>query len=114
MDLETSKDVNREVDNSLFSKICTILYISVCGLGIVMLGIHFVYVTADMVKRLMDFYTRFSLLIMSPTKSWFISYVIIPAFLFGYLLCLAKLFIYLMRIFLRQLTKLIRLLKLKV
>lgn len=113
MDLEKSADVNREIDNSLFSKICTTLYVVVCGLAIIILGIHFVYVTADMAKRLMGFYTRFPLIIVSPISNWYVPYVITPALLFCYLLCLAKLSIYLMSIFLRQLNELIILLKLK-
>ena len=97
MDLEKSKDID--------TRFCSIIYTIVFGLAILILGIHFVYVTADMVKRLMYFYTRFSLIVIPPTKSGFISYVIIPTLFFGYLLCLAKVSVWLMRIFLRQLKK---------
>ena len=98
-------------NNSLFfKKFCSVIYIVVCSLAIFVLDIHFLYVLSDMIKHLMDFYTR-PWVIISTVNNWFIPYVIIPALFFGYLLFLANLSADLVRIFLRQLKKLTRLLK---
>lgn len=100
-------------NNSLFfKKFCSVIYIVVCSLAICVLGMHFLYVLADMVKRLMVFYSG-AWSIIATTNDWVISYIAIPCLLFVYSLLLANLSVYLMRIFLRQLTKLTRLLKLK-
>lgn len=111
MNIENSNDVNiKFIDSLFFKKFCSISYIVVCGLAIVMLDIHFLYVLSDMIKRLMDFYTR-PWVIISTVNNWFIPYVIIPALFFGYLLFLVNLSADLVRIFLRQLKKLTGLLK---
>ncbi len=111
MDIENSNDVNiKFIDSLFFKKFCSISYIVVCGLAIVTLDIHFLYVLSDMIKHLMDFYTR-SWVIISTVNNWFIPYVIIPALFFGYLLFLANLSADLVKIFLRQLKKLTGLLK---
>ena len=100
-------------NNSLFfKKFCSVIYIVVCSLAIFVLDMHFLYVLANMVKRLMVFYSGVWSIIAT-TNDWVISYIAIPCLLFGYSLLLANLSVYLMRIFLRQLTKLTRLLKLK-
>ena len=74
--------------NSLFfKKFCSVIYIVVCSLAICVLGMHFVYVLADMVKRLMVFYSG-AWFIIATTNDWVISYIAIPCLLFGYsLLC---------------------------
>lgn len=100
-------------NNSLFfKKFCSVIYIVVCSLAIFVLDMHFLYILADMVKRFMVFYSGVWSIIAT-TNDWVISYIAIPCLLFGYSLLLANLSVYLMRIFLRQLTKLTRLLKLK-
>lgn len=50
-------------NNSLFfKKFCSVIYIVVCSLAICVLGMHFLYVLADMVKRLMVFIVEHGLL----------------------------------------------------